>query len=249
MSKKLKQRVFEVIRENEEWLPQFPCPDSIRYDDVRTLADPIKKYETTEVKVFPWDSFELAQNIEAKGEIMVENHASEWRPGGGYLKGSTTQEEVLMYRSNYILSLKKVRYPLGPYTAVYTPSVTILRDTNYEKLRRQERKKVACIAMPAIRKPKLVHGKYTQEQRALMKEKIKGIFKISALHGHTILVLGALGCGAFDNPPEEVATIFREVIREYWGCFKGVFFAVLDSRRWDNYPIFSRILANVQSNT
>ncbi|CAF3858744.1 unnamed protein product, partial [Rotaria sp. Silwood1] len=39
---------------------------------------------------------------------------------------------------------------------------------------------------------------------------------------------GALGCGAFRNPPEHVAKIFRSVIEQYAGFFQTIIFAILD---------------------
>jgi hypothetical protein len=44
------------------------------------------------------------------------------------------------------------------------------------------------------------------------------------------LVLTALGCGAFANPPEIVAGIFGEVLKQFKGCFKEVIFAIIDDR-------------------
>ena len=44
--------------------------------------------------------------------------------------------------------------------------------------------------------------------------KIRTIFRIGLLHGHDSLVLGAFGCGAFHNPPAEVARLFHEVMEE-----------------------------------
>ena len=44
--------------------------------------------------------------------------------------------------------------------------------------------------------------------------KIRTIFRICLLDGHDALVLGAFGCGAFHNPPEEVARLFHDVMEE-----------------------------------
>lgn len=43
-----------------------------------------------------------------------------------------------------------------------------------------------------------------------------------------VLVLGAFGCGAFNNPPEMVADVFGELLRlrGYGRCFKQVVFAI-----------------------
>lgn len=47
-----------------------------------------------------------------------------------------------------------------------------------------------------------------------IKNKIRTIFRIGLIHGHDSLVLGALGCGAFRNPPRHVAQLFHEVMEE-----------------------------------
>ena len=40
---------------------------------------------------------------------------------------------------------------------------------------------------------------------------INALLSIAAIHKHQALVLGALGCGAFDNPPYHVACLFYQV--------------------------------------
>jgi uncharacterized protein (TIGR02452 family) len=47
-----------------------------------------------------------------------------------------------------------------------------------------------------------------------------------------------MGCGAFQNPPSQVA--FRDVLEEgeFMGVFEDIIFAVLDSRGEGNYAIF-----------
>ena len=50
------------------------------------------------------------------------------------------------------------------------------------------------------------------------------------MHGHDSLVLGALGCGAFRNPPHHIAKLFHEVIQEveFANKYKRLVFAILD---------------------
>ncbi|KAJ7765555.1 hypothetical protein B0H14DRAFT_2970744, partial [Mycena olivaceomarginata] len=67
-----------------------------------------------------------------------------------------------------------------------------------------------------------------------MREKIKCVFRAAAAQGCRRLVLGAFGCGAFGNPPAEVAKLFRRVLLgrdgngggEFLGCFDEVTFAI-----------------------
>ena len=45
-------------------------------------------------------------------------------------------------------------------------------------------------------------------------------------------MLSALGCGAFANPPADVALVFHEVLSEpeFNGAFKQIVFAILDDQ-------------------
>ena len=40
------------------------------------------------------------------------------------------------------------------------------------------------------------------------------------------VVLSAFGCGAFKNPPAEIAALFRSVISEMWRDFYVIAFAI-----------------------
>ena len=57
-------------------------------------------------------------------------------------------------------------------------------------------------------------GHMPQEALDMTRCKIRTSFRIGLLHGHDALVLGAFGCGAFHNPPAEVARLFHEVMEE-----------------------------------
>ena len=82
-------------------------------------------------------------------------------------------------------------------------------------------------------------------ERNLTKDKMRLVLRMAATHGHSALVLGALGCGAFANPPEDVAHCWLEVLREdefsgnWW---REVCFAVYDPKDEGNYDIFKVVL-------
>jgi len=54
------------------------------------------------------------------------------------------------------------------------------------------------------------------------------------------LILGALGCGAFNNPPHEIAKIFCEICSIYAQNFKRIVFAVMSDACNDNCEIFQQ---------
>ncbi len=78
--------------------------------------------------------------------------------------------------------------------------------------------------------------------RDLTKDKMRLCLRMAAAKGHTMLVLGAIGCGAFRNPPQEVAKCWWEVLNEdefASGWFREIWFAVYDRRNEGNFEIFS----------
>ena len=67
----------------------------------------------------------------------------------------------------------------------------------------------------------------------------------AAKSGYKTLVLGAWGCGAFGNKPEDVAGYFKQVIvqEEYGKCFDEICFAIYGREDGENITTFREILA------
>jgi O-acetyl-ADP-ribose deacetylase (regulator of RNase III) len=80
--------------------------------------------------------------------------------------------------------------------------------------------------------------------RDLTKDKMRLCLRMAGARGHTMLVLGAIGCGAFRNPPQEIVKCWQEVLgeREFaGGWFREIWFAVYDRRNEGNFEIFSEV--------
>ncbi|CAF4406760.1 unnamed protein product, partial [Adineta steineri] len=82
--------------------------------------------------------------------------------------------------------------------------------------------------MAAYREPRLEGNMFAPLYAVGTRKKIENIFAIAYHHKHDSLVLSALGCGAFKNPPDHVAQLFLSVIEQYAGFFKSFVFAVID---------------------
>ena len=84
---------------------------------------------------------------------------------------------------------------------------------------------VSCVSVAAVRGPAIVRDaggreRYTHvRDRQAMKEKMRVVLRVAAVRKHRVLVLGALGCGAFGNPRVEVVECWKEVLEE--GEFAG----------------------------
>lgn len=176
----------------------------------------------------------------------ILNMASRQNPGG-VTKGAGAQEETIFRRTNIFRSLyqfasyagqygihKSVyQYPLDRnFGGIYTPSVTIFRtnEKNGYKLMKRPRE-IAFISVAGMNRPKLKpDGMIEDFLVEPIKNKIRTILRIGLEQGHDSLVLGALGCGAFCNPPRHIAGLFNEVLNEneFFNKYKHIVFAILE---------------------
>jgi uncharacterized protein (TIGR02452 family) len=84
-----------------------------------------------------------------------------------------------------------------------------------------------------IRNPRIVKTsegyKLHSEAKDRVFKKIKSIFEIAKEREHDSLVLSAFGCGAFGNPPQHIAELFKQAIETfgYLYDFKYIAFAII----------------------
>jgi uncharacterized protein (TIGR02452 family) len=202
----------------------------------------------TIVKIENIDCLLAAEQLLKEGyHPAVLNMASRQNPGGGVQTGAGAQEENLFRRSNLFQSLfqfvpyaekygvrkSRFQYPLDRnYGGIYTPDAIVFRGTEqmgYPLL--DNPFKMSFIAVAGINRPALASPeRIAPELVEPVKNKIRTIFRIGLLHHHDSLVLGALGCGAFRNPPAHIARLFHEVMEEeeFKNKYKLLVFAILD---------------------
>ncbi|CAF4737279.1 unnamed protein product, partial [Rotaria sp. Silwood2] len=87
---------------------------------------------------------------------------------------------------------------------------------------------VYSLAMAAYRNPKLDGNMLSPKYAVEMRKKIENIFSIAYKHKHDCLILSALGCGAFRNPSDHIAKLFRSVIQQYAGFIETIIFAIIN---------------------
>jgi len=75
--------------------------------------------------------------------------------------------------------------------------------------------------------------------RTLHIKRARRIMEIAKRQGVQVLILGAFGCGAFQNPPQVVAEAYKEALKDYRFSFETVEFAVYcPPGRMENYDAF-----------
>lgn len=185
---------------------------------------------------------------------VVLNLADDCFPGGCVDTGSGAQEESLFRCTDLCrtLTLETGFYPLARDELVYSPRVRVLKAPEAEGWRPlgPPYDEVAVVTCPGIRQPVLDYpegadadadpqdARLRPADEQALRVKVRLILRCAAAHGHDVVVLGALGCGAWKNPGKHVADVFAGVLAEpeFGGRqFERVAFAVL--RRCDDMYI------------
>ncbi|MBT2452708.1 TIGR02452 family protein [Streptomyces sp. ISL-43] len=197
----------------------------------------------------------LAADHPGTAAVAVLNFASARNPGGGYVRGAKAQEEALCRASALYETLLEAPEYYEVHRAevstfytdrvIHSPGVPVFRDDrgnlldtpfragfltspapNAGTIRRQEPERVPEIPAALVRRAELV-------------------LEVAALHGYRGLVLGAWGCGVFQNDPAQVAQAFRGLLAgRFEGVFERVVFGILD-RKPETREAFERVLTDL----
>ena len=214
-------------------------------------------------------SFEAAAAY-AGQKVAVHNFASATNPGGGVTRGSSAQEECLCRCSGLYFCLsvpemmrgfyyphQNAKNPVNNADIIYTPDVTVFKtDANTPRLMDEKDwydVDVITCAAPNLRKRPSNQFNQDNGDRSVKvsdkelleihKKRLTRILDVAALNGAEVVILGAFGCGAFQNKPEVVARAAKEVIADYLHTFKTIEFAVYCSPRDDtNFKVFKRVM-------
>lgn len=206
--------------------PYYPASYSVKVALNRSYVP--TRSEKTIIKVLDQDSLVAERQAVQEGarRPLVLNFADNLFPGGDVRNGSGAQEESLWRRTNLCITQAQQFYPLLDEEGVYTAVATVLKDVNGVLLPNPWFS--SFVAVPGLRNPTLTDNHLSLTDLDILRNKVRLICQVGAQYNHDALVLGPLGCGAWKNPPQDVAKVFREVLlREYKGVFRLVLFACL----------------------
>lgn len=219
-------------------------------------------FDTRDVEVVADTTFSAARKYLLNGNerehVAVLNFANPHYAGGGVEIGAMAQEECLCRSSNLypclFASVAQTEYyqyhrkrtdHLFTDRVVYTPDVVVFKDDQPvpQLLPREQwfRVDVLTCAAPYLGEPLNI----TRDAlKTLFKSRIHEICRVAMEHRVSVLILGAFGCGAFQNPPQLVAEAFQEVLQEeqYKRGFSKVIFAIKSNGSPDdNYSVFAQV--------
>ena len=191
--------------------------------------------------------------------IAVLNFAASQRPGGGVTNGSRAQEESICRSSTLYPSLKTVKAYEGFYSfhynggfgwkasdaCIYSPDVVICRDDSDNIPARLSPDKFVKIDVITCAAPHIFDNVRISDSNlyAMHLSRAKNILRVCAHNSVDILVTGAFGCGAFNNPPEIVAKAWNEALSVYREKFSLIVFAIYcNNSESENYRVFHDVL-------
>ncbi len=204
-------------------------------------------------------SFEAAMRLDDEkpgSKIAVMNFANAFHPGGGVASGCSAQEECLCRESTLYPLLKREgleksfyrhHYDMKSYKAsdslIYTEGVIVCK-TDEDLPQRLSDWDWLSVDVITIAAPDLRGRSISDEELfAIHVSRAMHLLTCAAHMGADTLVLGAFGCGAFENNPEVVARAFKVALEEFPKVFDRVTFAVY-CRPTDNtnFEVFKKYL-------
>lgn len=202
--------------------------------DVDVPMESLRMGWQTDISLEDADCIEVALRLkEGEGRMrpLVLTMTDDREVGKGVIFGVGTQEESLWRRTALCVTQKQEFYPLGR-EAIYSPGVPVLRRSERDGYRWYDVPKVLdFVACPGIRMPELVEpeGDLKEADKEELAERVRLILRVAATKGHDAVILGAMGCGAWGNPPRAVARVFAKVLPEFQGVFKQIVVAILNT--------------------
>ena len=249
-----------LVEDNEEVMksgrrPTTPTTKAFRCPAVPPGQVAPPQFAVTEVCVANADTLTAALIV---GNAIALNFANATSPGGGYIRGAFAQEEDLcrLLPQLYPSLINCQAYPIQPDVALVTRKLLAVRHPGTYELAAlpvnnsdtpNRECNILTAAMPGGNRDDPQHG--SQEWIHTVRLRIRTVLHVARSNDFPNIILGAYGCGAFGNPPEEVAQMFVEQLQspEFRGAFQRVVFAIIDPREDGNLKVFRNECARVFS--
>jgi uncharacterized protein (TIGR02452 family) len=208
-------------------------------EPVQTPPIPSASSQDTSFEVTGESSLEAARRL--TGPVAVLNFASARNPGGGYLNGAQAQEEALCRASALYACLLEARGfydhhrahrdPFYTDRVIHSPAVPVFRDDRGRLLDEPYTAGFLTAAAPNAGVVLRTAPERAAELPHALAVRAERVLETAVAHGYRRLVLGAWGCGVFQNDPAQVAGAFRALLGpggRFAAAFEHVVFGVLD---------------------
>ena len=209
-------------------------------DDFPSSADPIRLDAPTVFELTDETTLAAASRIrDEDDDALILNFASARNPGGGFLSGSQAQEESLA-RSSSLYPCLNAQFEMYDFNRandsclysdwmIYSPKVPVFRDDDGALL--DTPYMASFISSPAVNAGAVRHNEpeCATSIDSVNRQRARKFLWIANQHRHRTLILGAWGCGVFQNDPHAIARMFHDLLTgEFSAGFERVIMAVYD---------------------
>ncbi|WP_298544315.1 TIGR02452 family protein [uncultured Aquimarina sp.] len=199
----------------------------------------LKSIHKTIFEVVEETTIKSIQRLTSSGfsNPMCLNFASAKNPGGGFFNGAQAQEESIARSSGlYPCQLAAIEFyethrgmKSCMYTdgMIYSPKVPVLRNDKGELFDTPIVSSIITAASVNAGVVKRFEADKVSKIEDVMRVRIDKLLALSITNNHNALILGAWGCGVFQNDPKMIAGLFSELLKgKYRGVFEKVVFAI-----------------------
>lgn len=210
-----------------------------------------KTFDVTNISIVEESTIDAIHRNRGK-KLGVLNFASARHAGGGFLNGAMAQEECLAYCSDLFdtqtTDIGKKYYKNNAtvnhhsyYDGMMITENCFFRDSKFNLVKTP----TCCmvITAPAVNMGQVrKHNESELNAKQIMKNRMRNILYLFIFHGCTNIILGAFGCGVFQNDPYDIAKYWHELLIDegLQKYFEEITFSILNSRSGDNISPFKK---------
>lgn len=246
------ERVVQARRHTEQMQKMYEGEITSSVQDTVVYGNRFEKrlhvVEMMGVYVWDMDTVGAAAELKDVGRVALLNFASYKTPGGMFLEGSVAQEECLCHKSflynvlsqfsdsYYLENRADKNRALYRNRSLYTPRVRFwYGDETFQC-------DVITCAAPNKSAAKRYCNVTDEENRRVLRSRIKHLLGVAETNYVDTLILGAWGCGVFGQDALEVAAMFYELLDKEYRSFGKVIFAIPGGRN-GNLEAFREIFS------
>lgn len=140
------------------------------------------------------------------------------------------------YGKHQQLYIAHLMSEMGNDDLIYTPDVVVFKTDSRPRPTLMEEADWYKVNVITCAAPQLRAGaKLPNQYEEIIENRLKRVLDVAAMNNTEVLILGAWGCGAFNNPPTIVARVFHRLLKNY--NFEKVEFAI--GGAGDNFNAFN----------
>ena len=227
--------LINVFNDTVEFSKKFVYSNTKKF----TFDDIVKPTDSSNKKIIieNLDSVSTLQKYADIGKCCVLNMAS-------YKRGARAQEEGLFRCSNLFTVIDKSHYPLQENECLYTKDAVFFKDFNYNYINPITSDVITIAAINLNNNAKYDDVQTSLDYLKITKEKIRLMLTLPTQNDVKNLILGAWGCGVFNNDPKVMSGLFSDILinEGYINLYDNVVFGIINDHNSvdNNFEIFNK---------